>query len=310
MRATQMLLVCLGTVLLPLVGHAAPLPAPKIEKISDRVYALLGPLGLPDKTNQGYMVNSTLIIGERGVIVVDTGFTDKIGQHLAKTIKTITNKPVTHIINTHHHGDHTLGNIAFAGAEVISSAQCREALDNTAMEWLGFVENMTGMKFPDTRPVLASKTYPEDSRTEVTLQGVKLQLWVPPRSHTVGDLMVYLPQEQVLIAGDIVVHKESPQFRDGFVKSWLGTLTAIQQTEFKLIIPGHGPLLNKAQFTQYPAMLAKLYQGVEAGYKKGLTDSEVRQSLDLSEWRKLHNFDDFMGGNINRTYLEIEQANF
>jgi len=304
------MLVCLCTVLLPLVAKAASLPAVKVEKISERVYALLGPIGLPDKHNQGYMVNSTLIIGERGVIVVDTGFTDKIGQHLAKTIKTITSKPVSYIINTHHHGDHTLGNIAFPGVEVISSAQCREALDSTAMEWIGVVENLTGMKFPDTRPVLASKTYPEDSRTKVTLQGVKLELWVPQRSHTVGDLLVYLPKEKVLIAGDIVVHKESPQFRDGFVKSWLGTLTAIQQTEFKLIIPGHGPLMNKAQFTQFHAMLDKLYQGVEAGYKKGLTDSEVRKSLDLSEWRKLHNFDDFMGGNINRTYLEVEQANF
>ncbi len=310
MRVIKIILIYLGAVLLPLTMHAAPLPAVKVEKLNERIYALLGPIGLPDKMNQGYMVNSTLLIGEHGVIVVDTGFTDKIGQHLAKAIKTITSKPVTHIINTHHHGDHTLGNIAFDGAEVISSAQCRTAVDSTAMEWLGIVENLTGMKFPDTRPVLASKTYAEDSRTKLTLQGVNLELWVPHRSHTVGDLMVYLPDEKVLIAGDIIVHKESPQFRDGFVKSWLDTLAAIQKTEVTTIIPGHGPLMNKAQFTQYHAMLDKLYQGVEAGYKQGLTDSEVRQNLDLSEWRKLENFEDFMGGNINRAYLEVEQANF
>ena len=56
--------------------------------------------------------------------------------------------------------------------------------------------------------------------------------------------------------------------------------------------------------------MAALYAGVEAGYKKGLIDSEVRKTMDLSDWRKLDHFDETMGGNINRTYLEVEAANF
>ena len=108
MRANNILLVCICTVLFPSIAQAASLPAVKVTKLSDRVYALLGPIGLPDKHNQGYMVNSTLIIGNKGLIVVDTGFTDKVGHHLAKAIRSISTKPVTHIINTHHHGDHTL----------------------------------------------------------------------------------------------------------------------------------------------------------------------------------------------------------
>ena len=56
--------------------------------------------------------------------------------------------------------------------------------------------------------------------------------------------------------------------------------------------------------------MAKLYAGIEAGYLKGLTDSEIRQTLDLHEWRKMKNFDQLMGMNINRAYLEVEEANF
>ena len=106
------------------LAQAAPLPAPKVQKINNRVYALLGPMELPNKHNQGYMVNSTVIIGDKGVILVDTGFSNEIGKHLAKAIAKLTPKPVTHIINTHHHGDHTLGNIAFKGAEIISTQKC------------------------------------------------------------------------------------------------------------------------------------------------------------------------------------------
>ena len=58
------------------------------------------------------------------------------------------------------------------------------------------------------------------------------------------------------------------------------------------------------------ARMAKLYAGIQAGYKAGLTDSEIRKQLDLSEWRPLHRFDEQMGGNINRTYLEIEAESF
>jgi len=60
-------------ILVSTLAQAASLPAPKVQKINDRVYALLGPMELPNKSNQGYMVNTTVIIGEKGVILVDTG---------------------------------------------------------------------------------------------------------------------------------------------------------------------------------------------------------------------------------------------
>ena len=56
--------------------------------------------------------------------------------------------------------------------------------------------------------------------------------------------------------------------------------------------------------------MANLYAGVEAGYKKGLSDAEIRKTLDLSAWKNMHLYDENMGGDINRTYLEVEAANF
>jgi len=274
------------------------------------VYALLGPMGLPSSHNQGYMVNSTVIIGDQGVILVDSGGTDVVGKHLAKAIAKITPKPVTHIINTHHHGDHHLGNVAFKGAQILSSEQCRELVEKTGMEWVQIMESLVGRKFPGTRPMPATVIFPGESSSERSIQGVKMQLWVPLGAHTPGDMMVYLPDDNVLIGGDILVNTTTPVMRDGHVRNWIAALAKAQDFDAATIVPGHGPLMTKADVAKLHKLLAGFYAGVETGYRKGLSDSEIRNTLDLSEWKKLKEYETNMGGNISRAYLEVEAANF
>jgi glyoxylase-like metal-dependent hydrolase (beta-lactamase superfamily II) len=296
-------------------SHAAekrryPLDPPEVVKINERVYALLGPLELPTRFNQGYMANSTVIIGDKGVILIDTGFSDEIGEHLKQAVAKITPKPVTHVINTHHHGDHVLGNIAFKGATIISSEQCKKLVDETGLEWLAFLEEATQRKFPNTKPVAATVTYAQETLTELVVDGVRLVLWVPKGSHTLGDMMVYLPVEKVLVSGDILVQHITPNFQDGVVKDWVETLSQVVSLNPKTIVPGHGLLMTSVDAAAMQRRMAGLYAGVEAGYKKGLSDSEIRKTLDLEEWGKMHFFIDLMGGNINRTFLEIEAEKF
>jgi glyoxylase-like metal-dependent hydrolase (beta-lactamase superfamily II) len=295
-----------------LVTHvfAAPIPPTKVVKVNDRVYALLGPMALPNKENQGYMVNSTLIIGDSGAIIIDTGFTDEIGAHLRKQIAKITDKPVKVIINTHHHGDHTFGNVAFPGARVISSEMCRKLLLEGEADWLAIIEGSVGRKFPDTRAVPATEVYARNTKTDIVIDGVKMTVWVPEAAHTLGDLMIWLPEDKVLIGGDILVNRITPNFRDALVKKWVEALAEVQTLPAKAIIPGHGPLMTLKDAAAMHDRMARLYAGVEAGYKAGLTDSEIRAKLDLKEWKALKEFDVHMGGNINRTYLEVEASSF
>ena len=287
-----------------------PLDPPEVVKINERVYALLGPLELPTRFNQGYMVNSTAIIGDKGVILIDTGFSDEIGEHLKRAVAQITPKPVTHVINTHHHGDHVLGNIAFKGTTIISSEQCKKLVEETGPEWIALLEDTNLRKFPNTKTVSATVTYARETRTEVVIDGVRLVLWVPKGSHTAGDMMVYLPDEQVLVSGDILVRHITPNFQDAIVKDWVETLSQVVALDPKTIVPGHGALMTSADAAAMQQRMAALYAGVEAGYKKGLTDSEIRKTLDLEEWGKMHFFPDLMGLNINHTYLEVEQVHF
>ncbi len=303
------LLLTLPT-LAALAAIAARIPAPKVVKINERIHALLGPMELPNKGNQGYMVNATLILGDSGAILVDTGFTDEIGAHLAKAVAKITPKPVTHIINTHHHGDHTFGNSAFPNAKVLSSEACRKLLIESEADWHALIEGAVGRKFPNTRAVPATEVYARSTRSEIVIDGVKMVIWVPQAAHTSGDLLIWLPDDRVLVAGDVLVNQVTPNFRDATMKDWIATLAEIQTFPAKTLIPGHGPLMTLKDASAMHERMAKLYAGIEEGYKAGLTDSEVRKRLDLSEWRKLRHFNEIMGGNINKAYLEAEAAAF
>jgi len=303
-------LMLLWGVLLSAQVLAAAIPATQVVKVNDRIYALLGPMALPNPENQGYMVNSTLIIGDTGAILIDTGFTDEIGAQLRAEVAKLTKKPVKVVINTHHHGDHTFGNVAFPEAKFISSEMCRQLLLQGEAEWLAIIEGAVGRKFPKIRAVPASEVYARNSKSDVVIDGVKMTFWVPEGAHTTGDLMIWLPQDKVLVGGDILVNQTTPNFRDAMVKKWVDTLGEIQALPAVKIIPGHGPLMTQAEAAAMHDRMAKLYAGVEAGYKAGLTDSEVRAKLDLSDWKKLREFDQHMGGNISRTYLEVEASNF
>jgi len=310
LRLFAKLLASLFVLSIALSAHAAKIPAVKPVKVNDRVYALLGPMALPNAKNQGYMVNSTLIIGDTGAILIDTGFTDEIGHHLAKAIAKITKKPVTTVINTHHHGDHSFGNAAFPGAKVISSEMCRKLLIEGEADWKQLIESAVGRKFPNTRAVPATEVYARESSTDVVIDGVKMTFWVPAGAHTLGDMTIFLPDDSVMIGGDIIVNQTTPNFRDASVKLWIAALEELSKVPAKTFIPGHGPLMKQADVVAMHARMAKLYAGIEAGYKAGLTDSEIRKKLDLSEWKPLHHYEEQMGGNINKAYLEIEADAF
>jgi glyoxylase-like metal-dependent hydrolase (beta-lactamase superfamily II) len=307
----RLIIIVLAAFLSTAAGAATNIPQPKVVKVNERIYTLLGPMGQPNAHNQGYMVNSTVIIGEQGVILIDSGSSDEVGKHIGKAIAKLTTKPVTHIINTHHHGDHVLGNIAFAQAEIISSEICRDMVKQTGDEWVALMENLIGHKLPNTKPVPASVTHAgENARVEQTIQGVRMVFWIPKGSHTVGDMMVYLPEDKVLVGGDILVNRTIPVMRDALVKNWVGTLEQVQTFDANTIVPGHGPLMKQADVSRLQRQMAAFYTGIETGYKKGLSDSETRKTLDVKDWKKLEGFDANIGGNVSRTYLEIEQASF
>ena len=288
---------------------AQTFPEPRAVRINDRVHVLLGPVQHANPLNQGYMINSTVIVGDKGVILVDSGGTADVGRHIAAAVRRITDKPVTHVVNTHYHGDHYLGNAAFAGATFISSETCRKMVLETGAEWVRMMEQAVRRPLPGTKPLPAAVTYADGTRTETVVHGVRLIFWVPRASHTAGDLLVHLPDDKVLVAGDVLVNRVVPTLQDGFVRNWIGTLGELAALDVTHFVPGHGDVMAPADVASLRDAMAGFHDGVKQGFRRGLSEERIRKSLDLSAWEGLERAY-VIGRNVNRAYLEIEAESF
>jgi cyclase len=289
---------------------ASQFPPVKVQKINERVYALLGPTDPPNRENRGYMNNNLVVVGNTGVILVDAGSHKAVAEHIDKAIKTVTSKPITHVLITHHHGDHHLGLEYFEGAQVIATDVSARQIRDNGRGMVAFMSRNTGLYLRDTRPVVPQTTLASRSREAMEIDGVKLELISTDTAHTDGDMMVWLPEDGVLASGDILVHTINPNFRDGNLRKWIGVVDDILKLPLRTVMPGHGPLMQREDVAEFHALIAGFYNTVEEIYKAGGAEADVRKKLDLAKWQKLGRFDDMMGGNINKVWLEVEEDNF
>lgn len=306
------LAIFIGLLIFSSAVSATKFPEVKVQKINDRVYALLGPSDAPNKQNLGYMNNNLAIIGNQGVILVDAGSHRAVAEHIHKALKTVTSKPITHVLITHHHPDHHLGLEYFEGAQVIASEVSAKQIQENGRGMVNSMARNTGLPLRGTKPVVPQTRIAPRARQTMLIDGIKLELIQTEIAHTDGDMMVWLPEDGVLASGDILVHTINPNFRDGNVKSWIGVVDVdnLLELPLKTVMPGHGPLMQRQDVVEFRGLIADFYKTVEAIYKAGGAEADVRNKLDLAKWQRLGRYDEMMGGNINKVWLEVEEANF
>jgi glyoxylase-like metal-dependent hydrolase (beta-lactamase superfamily II) len=185
--------------------------------------------------------NSGVIVGDKGVIVVDAKTTLDGGKELLADIAKITPKPVTTVILTHSDGDHVNGLAAFPAGITIIAHEGNKKEQEAALAAGGRGAPPAG-HLP-TRVVTKNKE-------NLKIDGVKLEVlhWAP--AHTSGDLVVYLPGEQIVFTGDIVaaqfpdplIHLE----KNGTSEGWIATAKGIVRLNANQFVPGHGMVQSKA----------------------------------------------------------------
>jgi glyoxylase-like metal-dependent hydrolase (beta-lactamase superfamily II) len=224
-----------------------------IQKVTDNLHVIVGSGG-----------NVAVLTTPEGVIVVDDKFAQDAPQIMAK-IKTVSDKPVKYVLNTHQHGDHTGGNAAMlaANAEILIHKNARA--------------NMVAGKMPG----LPQITYSEES--QVFLGGKEVVAHHFGRGHTNGDAVIYFPSERVLHTGDLVV--SGTPFCDtsagGSIKEWDKTLQKALAMDFDIVIPGHGPVMKKADVAQFAQKVGTIRDRVKAACAGGAADAVKR--LDLKD---------------------------
>lgn len=237
------------------------------EKLTDNVYVLFGAGG-----------NIGLLVGEDAAYLIDDQFgplTDKIVSH----VKTITDKPINFVLNTHHHGDHTGGNenLANNGATIIAHENVRKLLEadektsKAAYPVITFNDKMT-LYLGDNQRLLAMHVNP---------------------AHTKGDTYYYLPEANVIHMGDNFFAGRYPYIDiknggdiDGLISNVTMALGMLD--EDTIIIPGHGSIANITDLEDYKNVLVELRKRVKKAREAGNSLEETQQMNLSKEWDATH----------------------
>jgi glyoxylase-like metal-dependent hydrolase (beta-lactamase superfamily II) len=271
--------VALGFALALGIGTAGAQQPPDFSKVEIKTTDL----GHNTYMLEGQGGNMTVAVADDGIILVDTEFAplhDKIKAAIAK----LSAKPVRYAIDTHFHGDHTGGNAAFAaeGATIVAQENVKKRLAE------GTVNGLTGAKTPPmTGGALPGKTYGRS--LTLTLKGRKAVLRHIAHAHTDGDTYVWFADANVLSTGDTVVITHYPNIDFANGGNIRGMIAATDRylkfvDDKTKIVPGHGPLTDKAGLADYRAMLVAARGRMAKLIKAGKTEDQVVAAKPFADY--------------------------
>jgi glyoxylase-like metal-dependent hydrolase (beta-lactamase superfamily II) len=218
--------------------------AEKLTRIAENIYAYVDTKESSKANSFG--ANAGIIIGDDGIVVVDTLMSAKEGRRFLRDIRAISRKPIRYVINTHYHLDHAFGNCVLGRrGVVVAQADAAGMMEKTAAETLKHIENygLTPEDMKGTAIVYPRLTYGD--RMTIDIGGERIELIHSRRAHTGGDTLVYVPAKKVLFTGDILFTGYHPFLGEGDIEEWARALDDIKEMDVEKIVPGHGPLSAK-----------------------------------------------------------------
>lgn len=304
----RLILLALAALFLAL---AAPRPAAAQDLIpvpvAPGVYAFVGALAEPAPENRGFVANQGFIVGDTGVIVIDTGTNRAHGEAMLAAIRRLTDRPVALVINTHAAPERVLGNGAFAaqGAPILAhrdAVRFMEANCRTCIERLSGVlgsETMAG-----TRVTLPDRAVEESATLEVA--GRRLSLFHFGWTLT-GDLAVLDHASGVLFTGDLVCLDRVPEARDVRFDAWLVALEKLRDLPVRVLVPGRGPVSDPQRIAELAAYLEALQQVVRTRYQEGDSLREATARAAVPAFRGWALYSRLHAANVHHLYLELEK---
>jgi glyoxylase-like metal-dependent hydrolase (beta-lactamase superfamily II) len=269
--------------------------------------------------------NSVVIINDEDVLVVDTHLVPSSARAVIAEIRRLTDKPVRYVVNTHWHDDHNSGNQAYLQAFPQAAIIAQRNTDEDMRKWnpkflvdrLKFYRSLMEKKEKqEEEPSSAGDPNPDQASSREIAYGYAhallpdlptleftpatltfdeslslrrgertIQILYLGRGNTRGDAVVYLPEEKVLVTGDLLVHPIPFSF-GAYLAEWIQVLNQLEALEVDVIIPGHGPVLRDNEYLRRVRhLLQSVVQQAQAATNRGLSLEETRQEVDLEAFR-------------------------
>ena len=283
----------------------------KFNKVREGIYHAVGTGSL------AVVGNSSFIVNDNDVIVVDDHVSPAAAWVLLEEIKEVTNKPVTTVINTHFHFDHAHGNQIFApNVQIIGHEFTRRMLLSNSIGMPLYQNYVTGLpgQIDGLRKRIASEadaaakaklqtqlqvaennlasqkelkpTPPNVTlATQMTLYrgSREIQIRFLGRGHTAGDVVVFLPNEKVVMTGDFLTSGLS-NMSDSYPEEWVTSLDALKKLDFDTVLPGHGDAFtDKTKIDYFQAYLRDVWSEVSRLKKEGVSGEEAAKRADLTK---------------------------
>lgn len=292
----------------------AQAPAPRAvtaQQVSPSAWYVQGDAALGTPANRNFISNAGFIVTPAGVVVIDALGSPQLARELIAEIRRVTDRPVTHVVVTHYHADHIYGLQEFQrrGARIIAHGAAREYLhsDTAAARLAASRTDLAPWIDAATRLVEADQWIA--GRTELDLGGLKIVLQPVGAAHTPEDLVVLLPAERVLFAGDIVFRGRIPFVGQADSGQWIRALDTLLSMDAAIVVPGHGPLSTSArqdlQLTR--DYLAYLRQAMRQAAREMEPFDEAYARTDWSRFEQLPLFRAANRMNAYNTYLLMER---
>ena len=303
----------------------------QLVKVAEGVYAAIAKSGGLASGNAGF------VVGDGGVLVVDTFFTPAAIEELIGEIQSQTQQPIKYAVNTHYHLDHTGGNqvLVARGVPIIAHDNVAQWQTTKNRRFLPLPEELQKRRADAARQLSETSEDQKDKRAQlerqirrldammtikltnptVTFSSGMLHLYLGKREvvlftlpgHTGGDVLAYVPDANVLFTGDMGWSKTLPNLVDATVNDWITSLDKIlKEYPTAKFIPGHGEVATAAEMRDFRDYLDDLRTRVKQAIADGLTLDQAKQQLKLPDKYKSFAFQNFVQPNVEDMYKELK----
>jgi glyoxylase-like metal-dependent hydrolase (beta-lactamase superfamily II) len=282
--------------------------APRAIALADGVYLLPGSGGAADDKNLGRIGNAGFIVGDSGVIAIDTGTSYAHGQALLAAIRAVTDKPVKLALLTHTRPEFLFGGMAFREAGIpirthkamarLMAARCETCL-KTLRQTVGETPMRgTAMYKPDEE---------FDDSHEFALAGRTVRVLYFGHSSGPGDIAVFDAASGVLFAGGLADVQRIPDTQDSDLAGWNRALASLRELPVKTVVPGHGTSAPATALANVQTYLSQLEARARELVASGASLSGVPDASDLPAYQSWDQYETIHRRNASIVFLRVER---